>query len=129
MSRKTLAITAAAFSLALVAPAGPAAASSTGNDRDGRHDSNDRWDNHRHHDKRWFAIAGVIEDIDAGSGEIRIDPRRGPDRIVQVGDFTRYRLDGDRATLGDLDVGDRAYVKGVKKHGDRYAVKIWAVER
>lgn len=145
MNRTTV-LTTAVLSAALLAPTVPAAAATgaattpMGAQVGAGHD-HDRWDHnkrdrdgrdrdrHRHRHWRGFAIAGVIEDIDLDRREIRIDPRRGRDRVIEIRDFTRIRLDGDRARLADLDEGDRAFVRGVKKHGDRYAIRIWADER
>lgn len=122
MSHIKLAAT-ALLSCALVAPAVPAVAS-TGSAQQGAQVQHCRGGCHGH--GGGGSIAGRIEDIDASRGEIRIDPRRGGDKIIEVRRYTHIWLNGDRVGLRALDVGDGAYVKYVKKHGDRFALKIIA---
>ncbi|WP_019877112.1 hypothetical protein [Sporichthya polymorpha] len=138
MKRLHLATT-AVLTAALAVPAAPAVAGTGSDSRaavagqsQGWDDRSDRdrrdgdRDRHRHQHWRGFTVVGVIEDVDLDDREIRVDRRRGSDRTLEVHRFTRIRIDGDRARLADLAEGDRVLVRGVKKHGDRYALRIWA---
>jgi hypothetical protein len=140
MSRTTM-FAATALAIGLATSATPAMASTTQSATPFRaqvvqnHDHHrhgdwrhSHWGHHhgdwRHHHGRFFALGGVIEDIDLAHRQITIDPRRGPDRTVELARFTRVTRDGDRVSVKDLAVGDRAFVRGVKKHGERWAIRI-----
>lgn len=130
MSRSTMFTTALAIGLATSAtPAmsstwssAPSRAHLTqGRDHDGHHRR------HRHH-CRFVVVGGAIEDIEVNEREITIDARHGgPDLTFVTTKFTRMTRDGHRVAIGDLAVGDRAFVRGVTRHGVTWAVRVDAL--
>lgn len=134
MKRTTLAAS-AFLTLGLLAPATPAMAGADDPRRDGdrdhrsayrgdRDDDGPRW--HKRH-FRGFVIRGTIEAIDPADNELTVDLRRSSrDITVEALDRTRVWRDGERADFDDLESGDVVRVKGVKKKGDRYALRIVA---
>lgn len=136
MSRSTM-FAATALALGLATSATPAMASTNHSETRGQtqfsqgHDRGDNWRHHRqhrhHNNWRVFVVGGVIEAINDDAGTITIDPRRGPDRTLNLTKFTRVTRDGDRVSSDDLAVGDRAFVRGAKKHGDLWAVRVDAL--
>ncbi|GAA0638269.1 hypothetical protein GCM10009547_48270 [Sporichthya brevicatena] len=130
---RTSLATTAVLSLALIAPAYPAAAGVTAPAAEQQAtvsyaptaDSSQAVTDHRRR-HRGFTIAGRLEDKNLSPRRIVVDQRRGPDRRITVRSWTRIYRNGHKVGLRALREGDRVYVKGVRKNGVRYATKIWA---
>jgi len=130
MSRITV-FTATALTIGLATSTTPALASTWGSapsrahlpqgrDHDGHHGR------HRHH-WRFVAVGSAIRDIDVAERKLTVGHQGGPDLTFAISRFARITRDGARVALGDLRVGDRAFVRGVKGRGAIWAVRVDAL--
>lgn len=109
MSLKSSFAGAAAAALVLAAPAATAFASNPGHGQSGTHGNHGKSHSHFTANGKVTAVDGDSFTFHAKGGSKDL---HGTDVTVTVTDATKMRRDGAKATVADLQVGDRVNVNG-----------------